>query len=123
MSNEVNEKSPLPLQILGWFLILGGLVFVLKIIISGSDFGFTRGIWNGLLKTLAVVAGIGFLRLRRWAVYLYFGGFTVGTASFFLIPPNDEILVLYTQPAVLVTLFVVPVLIGLFIWKHWHRLT
>jgi len=115
-------KPALALRILGWLLIIGGLVFVAKLAILGSDFGLGRGIWNGTLKALAVVAGIGFLMLRRWAVYIYFSALAVGTLVFFIIPPSEEALALYLQPVSLVTLFIVPVGVAIIVWRYWKRL-
>jgi len=123
MNSEISQKPPLSFRILGWIFIIGGLVYVLKIILAGSDFGIGRGTWNVFLKTLAILAGIGFLRLRKWAIYLYFGGFIAGTLSFYIFPPSEEALAFYSQPITLAMLFVVPAIVGIFVWKHWNRLT
>ena len=122
MSDASTAKVPLLLLLLGWFLILGGLVFVAKIAILGSDFDAARGAWNGTMKALAVAAGIGFLKLRRWAVYLYFSTFAVSTVVFFVLPPSEEALALYLQPVPIATFLLAPAVVALIVWRHWARL-
>lgn len=123
MSPKIKSKitTPIPLQILAWLLIIGGSIFVLKIIFLGSDFTLARGSWNALVKFLAIVSGVGFLKLKKWAVYLYFGTFSIATAIFYIMPPNQQILEIYTQPSSSISLFFVPTSIAIIVWKYWNK--
>lgn len=118
---EIEEKSPLVIKVLGWLLIAGGVLFIIKIVFWGSDFNLMRGIWNGFIKFLSVMAGVGFLRLKKWGIYTYFGGFIIGTLVFYILPPSEEVFELYTRPLSIVFLILVPIVVGSIVWKHRHR--
>jgi hypothetical protein len=118
---DVKEETPLVVKILAWFLIIVSMLFLIKIAFFGSDFSLQRGIWNGFVKFLAFVAGVGFLKLKKWAVYLYFGAYMMSTAVFFLMPPNEQVFEIYTRLIVIVSILLIPGVIGFIVWRYWQR--
>ena len=118
---EIKEKVPIIIQVLGWFLIIVGTLYLFKIVFWGSDFSATRGLWNGLIKFLSVVAGIGILRFKKWAVYLYFGMYIVSSIVLYVFPPSEEIFDLYITPLPIFLLILVPTVIAGVVYGHWNR--
>ena len=112
------KATPAPIRFFGWFLILVGVAWAVQILTFGGTFGFPRALWNGTSKLLAAVSGWGFLQMRSWGPALYFAGFIVTTAVFFVAPPSHEALSVYTRPSSLAMLFVIPAIVGGFVWYY-----
>lgn len=118
---DVGERAPLPLRVLGWLLILGGVASAIGILASGGAFSPARSGFHALSRISAAVAGWGFLGLRRWAIYLYFGGFLVNSTLFFGFPPSEEAYALYTRPAALALMGLVPGLVAALVARYRNR--
>jgi hypothetical protein len=112
------EKRPIAISILGYILIIGGVLFVLKIVIGGS-FSFERNLVNLILKSLSIVVGIGYLKMRKWSFYLWIIGFIIGTALLFIWPPSEEVYESYTSIMGIVSLLIVPLIITMITLKYW----
>ena len=123
MELKEEHKTPALIKILGWFLIVGGAAVVAKVLIYGGQFTATRNLWTVITKGAAVVGGFGFLKMKRWAVYLYFSFFAINTAIMYTIPPSQEVYEKYTEPLALVMLIVIPVGIAILVAAHWRRFT
>lgn len=123
METKEEDKTPTPFKILGWFFIVGGVAFVAKILIFGGEFTTTRNLWTIVTKGAAVVGGYGFLKMKRWAVYLYFSFYAINTAIMYTIPPSQEVFEKYTEPLVLGMAVVIPVGIAMLVAAYWRRFT
>ncbi len=112
---------PIPIKVLGWFLIVVSALFVAQILILGSAFTFPHMVFNVALKGAALVAGYGFLRLKKWAVLLYFGGIVVAILRMFVWPPSAEVGELATNPSALALGLVLPAIAGVLVAAYWER--
>lgn len=122
MATDGSANSlPIGIKVFGWFLIVSGVTFALAILLTGGSFSAVRSGFNAISKCISAVAGYGFLKLKRWAVYLYFGSFVFNTAFLYAIPPSAEVLEEYMRPTSLVLLFFVPVAVGTLVARHWRR--
>lgn len=115
------DKRPLLISILGYFLIIGGALFILKIALLGS-FTVERNIVNIILKSFAIVCGIGYLKMKKWAFYLWIIGFVVGSTLIFVWSPSEEVLNSYSSFMGLISLLIVPIVITAITVKYWEKL-
>ncbi len=123
MTLKGEQRPPVPIRILGWFLIVGGVAFVAKILIFGGQFSAIRNLWTIITKGSAVVGGYGFLKMKRWAVYLYFSFYAINTALMYTIPPSQEVFEKYTEPFVIAMAVIIPGGIAILVAKYWRRFT
>ncbi len=114
---------PLALKVLGWLLLIGGLLIFAKILFLGGDFSSGRSVWNLISKGATALAGLGILRMKRWAIYLYFSCYFINATLIFLWPPSPEIFELYTQPASLTIMVAIPLIIAVIVGIYWRKLT
>jgi hypothetical protein len=101
----------------------GGVAFVAKTLIFGGQFTAIRNLWTIITKGAAAVGGYGFLKMKRWAVYLYFSFYAINTAILYTIPPSQEVFEKYTEPSSLWMLVLIPTGIALLMAKYWRRFT
>lgn len=115
------NKRPIALSILGYFLIIVGSLFVLRIAFSGS-FSFEKNIVNLILKGISIIVGVGYLKMRKWSFYLWIFGFITGSILLFFWSPSEDVLEVYTSLAGIIAMLVVPVLVVFLTLKYWREL-
>ena len=118
---NVKAKRPIAMSFLGYILIIGGSFSIINILLSGS-FTFDRDTLNILLKATAIIAGIGFLKMRKWSFYVWLFGFIMGTVLIFAFPPSVEILEYYSSINGLLALFFVPTIVTALSLVNWKKL-
>ena len=114
---------PLAFKVLGWVLMLGSALFFAQVLILGFSFTFPHNVLNIVFKGAVLVAGYGFLRMKRWAVPLYFVGVAAAMLRMFLWPPTPELGELYATPSGVGLALVMPAIVGVFVVAHWERFT
>jgi hypothetical protein len=124
VSSSLHSRSdpavPPAIKALGWALVVLSTLSVLQNIL-GSAFEFPHMVFNVGLKIAWLVAGIGFLRLKKWAVVLYFVGVIVGIIRMFVWPPSPEVGELSTSPSALALTLVVPAIVAVLVALYWER--
>ena len=111
------------ITVMAWILIVGGVLFLMTKPLTWSQLSLERNLWNVFSKTLSVVCGVGLLKMRKWAVVLYFAAFALNTALLFLWPPNAEVLERYSKPPAIAMMLVIPVIIALITLPKWNLMT
>ena len=74
-----------------------------------------------ILKSLSIVAGIGYLKMKKWGYYLWIIGFIIGTILLFAWPPSAEVLESYSSFMGIILLLVVPIIITKMTLQHWKK--
>ena len=124
-SSSRNPKSdaavPLAIKVLGWFLIIASALFVAQILVVGSAFTFPHAAFNFALKGAALAAGVGLLRLKRWAVVLYFAGVIAAIVRMFVWPPTPEVGEFATTASALGLTLLVPAIAAVLVMVYWER--
>jgi hypothetical protein len=116
-----SNKRPIALSILGYILIIGGVLFVLKIAFKGS-FSAERNIVNLILKGMSIIVGIGYLKMRKWAFYLWIFGYITGIILLFVWPPSEEVLRIYTSGKSIIIMLIVPTIVVILTLNYWGKL-
>ena len=109
------------IKVLGWALVVLSALSLAQILILGSAFTFPHMVLNIALKTAALVAGFGLLRLKKWAVVLYFVGVAVAIIRMFVWPPSPEVGELATSRSALALALVVPAIAGVLVAAYWGK--
>jgi hypothetical protein len=121
--SPVLKERPKTITIIAWILII---MSVLQIAITGIGFGaptILGSIWTLCLKGCALASGIGFLKMKRWAIYLYFGAFVTGTVALYLVPLNEEAFALYTTPTAVIALILIPIIVAALTLPQWKKMS
>jgi hypothetical protein len=111
---------PIAIKVLGWFLVVASALSVAQILLL-STFTFPHLAFNIALKAAALVAGYGFLRLKMWAIALYFLGVATAIIRMFVWPPSPEVGELFTTPSALGLTLLVPAIAGVVVATYWQR--
>ena len=119
MNIEANNKRPVAVLILAWILLLFSLFQIFLIPFNYDDFSLGRNLWNFSIKFTLIIAAIGFIQLKRWAVYLYFSVCLVYILTFYMMPPTETIYNIYTQPSWLLAMIIAPIVTALVVLPHW----
>ncbi len=77
---------------------------------------FGRAIWTLITSTAAIISFIGLWKMMKWGVYLYLGGYIVGTLSFYLLPPDGADVI--NKPWLIVFF---PLLYCVVVLPYWRR--
>lgn len=98
-------------------LTLALIISVASLAISPNQFELGRVSWIVLTNLVTFVSIIGLWKMKKWAVYLYLGGYAVGIATFYLFSPeNAELL---NKPYLELA---VPLLYSIVVLPYWRRL-
>ena len=123
VTSETPSKSrPLSITLLAWFLIIGGVGFLLTKPLTWSEFTLERNLWSTFSKCGYLACGIGLLGMRRWAVVLYFGLFALNRVLIYTWPPNEAVLEYYSQPWPIALMMIVPAVVAAIILPRWNSM-
>ena len=106
------------LLIVGAFLALPNNVFIGGRLFMAGEVSLARLSWSVASKLGMVGCGLGFLRMRKWAPFLYFGLVAATFASTHLLPPSRQALEWYSQPWVMVMSLAVPAAGAMIVVKY-----
>ncbi|WP_047816157.1 hypothetical protein [Rhodopirellula islandica] len=121
-SDPASKPRPVSITVLAWFLIIGGVLFLLMKPLTWSEFAFERNLWNTFSKGASLVCGIGLLGMRRWAVVLYFGLFTLNCVLIYTWPPNKLVLEQYSRPGPVVLMMIIPAIVAAITLPRWNEM-
>lgn len=116
-------KRPVMITALAWILIVGGVLFLMMKPLTWPHFSLERNLWNVFSKSMSLVCGVGLLKMRRWAVVLYFVLFPLNTVLLFVWAPNAEVLETYSQPPAIAMMLVIPTIVALITLPKWNLMT
>jgi hypothetical protein len=116
-------KRPVIITVLAWVLIVSGVFFLIMKPLTWSHFSLERNLWNVFSKSLSLLCGVGLLKMRKWAVLLYFVGYALNAVLLFVWPPNAEALELCSQPPAIAVMLVVPMVFALITLPKWKLMT
>lgn len=116
------RSRPISITVLAWFLIVGGVLFLLMKPFTWSELTIERNLWNTFSKATSVACGVGLLGMRRWAVALYFGLFFVNCVLIYTWPANEQVLEHYSRPGFIAIMLVVPAIVALITLPRWKSM-
>ena len=116
--------APPIIRVFAWLLIVGAFATALNNLlvggrlVMGGQVSLARLSWSLLAKLGMVVCGIGFLRMRTWAPFLYFALAALTLATIHLLPINEYTLELYSRSWSLVAAVAVPALVAMMVLRY-----
>ena len=109
---------PLPITVLCIVLFLIGALNLISVVLSFFHVFLGRALWILVTTSAALVSFWGLWRMKRWAVFLYLGGYALGVLAFYTFPPERaEVL---NRP---VLMLLVPLIYSVIVFPYWKRLT
>ena len=117
-----SKTRPISITVLAWFLIVGGVLFLLMKPFTWSEFTLERNLWNVFSKAASVACGDGLLGMRRWAVALYFGLFFLNCVLIYTWPTNELVLQHYSRPGPIAIMMIIPVIVALITLPRWNSM-
>ena len=106
------------LLIVGALVALPNNVFIGGRLFMAGEVSLARLSWSVVSKLGMVACGLGFLRMRKWAPFLYFGLVAATFASTHLLPPSRQALEWYSRPWVMVMSLAVPAAAAMIVVKY-----
>lgn len=122
VSGDTPASRPTSITILAWFLIIGAAMFLLMMPLTWSEFRLERNLWNTFSKGASLICGIGLLGMRRWAVVLYFGLFSLNCVLIYAWPPNEFVLEQYSRPGPIALMANVPAVVAAITLPRWNTM-
>jgi len=108
---------PLPITVLCIILFLVGALNLIGVVLSFFHFSLGRVLWILATTSAALVSFWGLWRMKRWAVFLYLGGYALGVLTFYMFPPERADLL--NRPFLML---LVPLIYSAIVFPYWKRL-
>ena len=121
---SLDAAPPRIIRVLAWLLIVGTFVTALNILVvggrlfMGGEVSLARLSWSIIVKLGMVACGVGFLRMRKWAPFLYFGLAALTFTTIHLMPINRYTPEAYSEPWALVASLAVPAVVAMVVIKY-----
>jgi hypothetical protein len=103
MENQINP-TPTAVKVIGWLMLVGGILGLLGSIVGlwigakagGTNLLLASGMGGVVGSILAIVFSLGFLKMKKWALYSFTALFIIELVTMFYTDhvPIVEVLVL-----------------------------
>ena len=116
--------APPTIRLFAWLLIVEAIMTALNNLVVGGrlflggQVSLARLSWSLIAKLGMVVCGIGFLRMRWWAPFLYFALAALTFATIHLLPVNQYTLEWYSRPWSLAAAVALPTLVAMMVLRY-----
>ena len=123
MKDSKKSKTPVLILCFAIFIIVTTLWWFAQLFINPETLTNPNNIFFTATKFGVLISGIGLLRMKKWAVYLYAGVYLVTAVSFFVFPAGQK-LSAQVAPILIAFIFVAfTSLLALMFFKYWKRFT